>query len=129
MIGGGNVAFDVARSIVRQSEAVAGMSEAELRVALRKAATVLEELTARDTEAPDEVRIALDVAREAIRSGVPEVHMYCLESLDEIPAAREEIEEAEEEGIRLHTRYGPKANPRARRQGDRDRARQREPSL
>jgi formate dehydrogenase (NADP+) beta subunit len=108
VIGGGNVAFDVARSIVRQSEAVAGMSEAELRVALRKAASVLEELTAKDAEAPDEVRLALDVAREAIRSGVPEVHMFCLESLDEIPAAREEIEEAEEEGIRLHTRYGPK---------------------
>jgi ferredoxin len=50
----------------------------------------------------------LDVAREAIRKGVPEVHMYCLENLDEIPAAREEIEEAEKEGIKLHTRYGPK---------------------
>jgi NADPH-dependent glutamate synthase beta subunit-like oxidoreductase len=108
VIGGGNVAFDVARSIVRQSEAAAGMSEAELRVALRKAAAALEELTAKDAEAPDAVRLALDVAREAIRSGVPEVHMYCLESLDEIPAAREEIEEAEEEGIRLHTRYGPR---------------------
>jgi len=94
VIGGGNVAFDVARSIVRQSEKAAGMSEAELRVALRKAAAALEELTTKDAEAPDEVRIALDVAREAIRSGVPEVHMYCLESLDEIPAAREEIEEA-----------------------------------
>jgi NAD-dependent dihydropyrimidine dehydrogenase PreA subunit len=34
--------------------------------------------------------------------------MYCLESLDEIPAAREEIEEAEKEGIQLHMRYGPK---------------------
>ena len=62
----------------------------------------------KDAEAPDEVRLALDVAREAIRSGVPEVHMYCLESLDEIPAAREEIEEAEKEGIHLHTRYGPR---------------------
>jgi NAD-dependent dihydropyrimidine dehydrogenase PreA subunit len=50
----------------------------------------------------------LDVAREAIRKGVPEVHMYCLENVDEIPAAREEIEEAEREGIRLHTRFGPK---------------------
>jgi formate dehydrogenase beta subunit len=108
VIGGGNVAFDVARSVVRQSEMAAGMSEAELRVALRKAAAALEELTAKDAEAPDEVRLALDVAREAIRSGVAEVHMYCLESLDEIPAAREEIEEAEEEGIHLHTRYGPK---------------------
>ena len=54
------------------------------------------------------MRLALDVAREAIRKGVPEVHMYCLENLDEIPAAREEIEEAEKEGIRLHTRFGPK---------------------
>jgi NADPH-dependent glutamate synthase beta subunit-like oxidoreductase/NAD-dependent dihydropyrimidine dehydrogenase PreA subunit len=108
VIGGGNVAFDVARSIVRQSEKAAGMSEGELRVALRRAAAALEELTTKDAEAPDEVRIALDVAREAIRSGVPEVHMYCLESLDEIPAAREEIEEAEEEGIHLHTRYGPR---------------------
>src|SRR5579864_5103020 len=34
--------------------------------------------------------------------------MVCLENLDEIPAAREEIQEAEEEGIQLHTRYGPK---------------------
>jgi NADPH-dependent glutamate synthase beta subunit-like oxidoreductase len=108
VIGGGNVAFDVARSVVRQAETFAGMSEAELRVALHRAAAALEELTAKDAEAPDEVRLALDVAREAIRKGVPEVHMYCLENLDEIPAAREEIEEAEREGIRLHTRFGPK---------------------
>jgi formate dehydrogenase beta subunit len=108
VIGGGNVAFDVARSVLRQTEKFAGMSEAELREALRQAASALEELTVREPEAPDEVRLALDVAREAIRKGVPEVHMYCLESLDEIPAAREEIEEAEKEGIRLHTRFGPK---------------------
>ena len=108
VIGGGNVAFDVARSVVRQTEKIAGMNEAELRVALHHAAATLEELTARNPDAPDEVRLALDVAREAIRKGVPEVHMYCMESLDEIPAAREEIEEAEKEGIHLHTRYGPK---------------------
>ena len=108
VIGGGNVAFDVARSVVRQAEMFTGMSEGELRQALREAATALENLTAREPEAPDEVRLALDVAREAIRKGVPEVHMYCLENLDEIPAAREEIEEAEKEGIRLHTRFGPK---------------------
>lgn len=108
VIGGGNVAFDVARSVVRQAEHLAGMSEAELRTALHQAASALEQLTAREPEAPDEVRLALDVAREAIRKGVPEVHMYCLESLDEIPAAREEIEEAELEGIHLHTRFGPK---------------------
>ena len=108
VIGGGNVAFDAARSVVRQVEKFAGMSEAELRVALHQAAATLEALTAREPEAPDEVRLALDVAREAIRKGVPEVHMYCLENLNEIPAAREEIEEAEKEGIRLHTRFGPK---------------------
>jgi len=108
VIGGGNVAFDVARSVLRESERFAGMSETELRGALHQAAAALEQLTAREPEAPDEVRLALDVAREAIRKGVPEVHMYCLENLDEIPAAREEIEEAEREGIRLHTRFGPK---------------------
>jgi NADPH-dependent glutamate synthase beta subunit-like oxidoreductase len=108
VIGGGNVAFDVARSVVRQAEKFAGMSEAELRGALHQAASALEQLTAREPEAPDEVRLALDVAREAIRKGVPEVHMYCLENLDEIPAAREEIEEAEREGIRLHPRFGPR---------------------
>lgn len=108
VIGGGNVAFDVARSVLRQAEKLSGMSETELRTALHQAASALEQLTAREPEAPDEVRLALDVAREAIRKGVPEVHMYCLESLDEIPAAREEIEEAEKEGIRLHTRFGPK---------------------
>jgi formate dehydrogenase (NADP+) beta subunit len=108
VIGGGNVAFDVARSVLRQAEHLAGMSETELRGALHEAAAALEQLTAREPEAPDEVRLALDVAREAIRKGVPEVHMYCLENLDEIPAAREEIEEAEKEGIQLHTRFGPK---------------------
>jgi NADPH-dependent glutamate synthase beta subunit-like oxidoreductase/NAD-dependent dihydropyrimidine dehydrogenase PreA subunit len=108
VIGGGNVAFDVARSVVRQAEQFAGMSEAELRSALHQAASVLEQLTAREPETSDDVRLALDVAREAIRKGVPEVEMYCLESLDEIPAAREEIEEAEREGIRLHTRFGPR---------------------
>src|SRR5258708_30990037 len=84
------------------------MSKGGFGPALHKAAAALEKLRARERGAADEVRLALDVAREAIRKGVPEVHMYCLESLDEIPAAREEIEEAEKEGIRLHTRFGPK---------------------
>jgi len=108
VIGGGNVAFDAARSVVRQAEQFSGMSEGELRAALQQAAAALEQLTAHEPEAPDQVRLALDVAREAIRKGVTEVHMYCLESLEEIPAAREEIEEAEKEGIRLHTRFGPR---------------------
>ena len=108
VIGGGNVAFDVARSILRQAEMFAGMSETDLRSALREAAAALEQLTTQESETPDPVRLALDVAREAIRKGVPEVHMYCLENLAEIPAAHEEITEAEKEGIKLHTRFGPK---------------------
>lgn len=108
VIGGGNVAFDVARSMIRQADRLTDMTEAELRAALRAATGALEELTARESDVPSDVRVALDVAREAVRKGVPEVHMYCLESLNEIPAAREEIEEAEKEGIKLHTRFGPK---------------------
>jgi len=108
VIGGGNVAFDVARSVIRQADQLANMTEVELRAALRKATGALEELTEREVEVPTDVRVALDVAREAVRKGVPEVHMFCLENLNEIPAAREEIEEAEREGIKLHTRYGPK---------------------
>lgn len=110
VIGGGNVAFDVARSVIRQAERFAGMTESELRAALRTATATLESLTGAqpETEIPEDVRLALDVAREAVRKGVPDVQMYCLESLDEIPAAREEIEEAQHEGIQLHTRFGPK---------------------
>ena len=107
VIGGGNVAFDVARSVIRQTDRLADMEEADLRTALRRAAQALEELTARGIEPSSDIRAALDVAREAVRRGVPDVEMYCLENLDEIPAAREEIEEAERESIRLHTRWGP----------------------
>ena len=130
VIGGGNVAFDVARSVLRQTEQFAGMNEAELRGGLAPGRQRRwKQLTAREPEAPDEVRLALDVAREAIRKGVPEVHMYCLESLDEIPAAREEIEEAEKEGIRLHTRFGPKRILGARRQSRRHRTDQVQPRV
>ncbi len=108
VIGGGNVAFDVARSVVRQAEKFAGMSEAELRVALHQAAAALEELTAKDRKRPMKCGWRWTWRVKPSASGVPEVHMYCLESLDEIPAAREEIEEAEQEGIQLHTRFGPK---------------------
>src|SRR5208283_733124 len=52
VIGGGNVAFDVARSVVRQSEKMAGMSEAELREALHQAASALEQLTRANRKRP-----------------------------------------------------------------------------
>lgn len=72
VIGGGNVAYDVGRTVLRQ--------------------------------------ISLDAARTALRaSGVGEVHLCSLESLDEMPADDVEIIEGAEEGIRRHNSLGPKA--------------------
>ncbi|MDA1088313.1 MAG: FAD-dependent oxidoreductase [Verrucomicrobia bacterium] len=108
VIGGGNVAFDVARSLMRESERSEDLSEAELRVVLRRAASALESLTRDESDVPQDVRLALDAARAAVRKGVPEVHMYCLEDTREIPAAQDEIDEAISEGIQMHTRWGPR---------------------
>lgn len=52
--------------------------------------------------------VAVDVARTAVRSGADTVAMYCLESREIMPASAEEIEEAEGEGISIHTCFGPK---------------------
>jgi len=90
VIGGGNVAYDVARSAVRpagatsRSEALADMGRGE--------------------------QVAYDVARSALRlSSDKEVHVVCLESRDEMPADEIEIIEGEEEGIKLHSSRGPKS--------------------
>ncbi len=52
--------------------------------------------------------VAIDVARTAVRAGTDSVDLFCLESRDIMPASDEEIEEAEEENIKIHTCYGPK---------------------
>lgn len=89
VIGGGNVAYDVARSAVRPTP-----------VPLADAKSDMER-----TE-----RIAYDVARSALRlSGDKEVHVVCLESRAEMPADEIEIVEGEEEGIHLHASRGPRA--------------------
>jgi NADPH-dependent glutamate synthase beta subunit-like oxidoreductase len=88
VIGGGNVAYDVARSAVRRG-----------RVAMADAASDMERTT----------RIAYDVARSALRlSGDKEVHVVCLEARAEMPADEIEIAEGEEEGVRLHASRGPR---------------------
>ncbi|MGN0141965.1 MAG: FAD-dependent oxidoreductase [Roseburia sp.] len=51
--------------------------------------------------------VAVDVARTALRSGSGEVSMFCLESRDIMPAAKDEVEEAEEEGIKVNCGWGP----------------------
>jgi len=83
VIGGGNVALDVARTAARGGE----------QANLQRNLSIVQ---------------ALDVARSAIRFGAREVTVCSLESESEMPAAREEIEEAEREGIRFLHRVGPK---------------------
>ena len=52
--------------------------------------------------------MAVDVARTALRAGSGEVSMFCLESRDIMPAAKDEVAEAEEEGISVNNSWGPK---------------------
>ncbi len=71
VIGGGNVAYDVGRTVVRQ--------------------------------------ISMDAARTAKRAtGVAEVHLCSLESLEEMPADDIEIIEGQEEGVVRHNSLGPR---------------------
>ena len=95
VVGGGNVAFDAARTALR---AAAGAEAPE-------AGEPAEPGT------PDDARRAmtttLDVARAAVREGVLDVTVIALESPEEIPADPEEIAEAEGEGITILYRRGP----------------------
>ena len=52
--------------------------------------------------------VAIDVARTALRAGSDLVSMYCLESEAEMPAAKDEVDEAREEDIQLQCGWGPK---------------------
>lgn len=53
--------------------------------------------------------VAVDVARSAVRCNkAGEISMFCLESRAEMPAAADEVAEAEEEGIRVDCGWGPK---------------------
>ena len=94
VVGGGNVAMDVARSAARE---------------------VLREHGAADEVMPSDENVAavathemVDISLSALRMGAREVHIVCLEKRNEMPAAIEEIEEAETEGIIIHAGFGPK---------------------
>ncbi|MGZ4803890.1 MAG: FAD-dependent oxidoreductase [Acidimicrobiia bacterium] len=95
VVGGGNVAFDAARTALR---AAAAGDEAPAAVA--RSATS-------DEDARRAMTTTFDVARAARRAGVLDVTIIALESPDEIPADPEEIDEAEREGIRIVYRRGP----------------------
>jgi NADPH-dependent glutamate synthase beta subunit-like oxidoreductase len=90
VIGGGNVAYDVARSAVRP---LGPFNEEESQADIHRGESV-----------------AYDVARSAMRlSGEREVHVVCLESRSEMPADEVEVIEGAEEGLILHNSRGPRA--------------------
>jgi NADPH-dependent glutamate synthase beta subunit-like oxidoreductase len=95
VVGGGDVAMDAARTALRLGQLTAAQAGA------------LAESEARAEEEADAVHAALDVARTALRLGVADVRLIALESWEEMPASRFEIEEALEEGIQIFPRLGP----------------------
>ena len=94
VVGGGNVAVDVARTALRYAT-----SGAE-----REIPSGAQELLA----AWGYDNTLIDAARTALRLGARQVMMVSLERRPEMPAAREEVEAAEEEGIHLFPGRGPK---------------------
>jgi thioredoxin reductase/ferredoxin len=95
VIGGGNVAMDVARSAAREvvKQHAGGVEDVEPSV---------------ENVAAVATREMVDISLSALRMGAREVDIVCLERRDEMPAALEEIEEAEAEGIILYPGRGPK---------------------
>ena len=82
VIGGGNVAMDVARTAARLGQ---------------------------PAQSGGDLEVALDVARTAIRLGATdEVHCLVVEGRDEMLADPIEIEEAQEEGVIIHNHVAPK---------------------
>jgi len=52
--------------------------------------------------------VAIDAARVSARSGAERVYMFCLETRDIMPASREEVDDAEEDGVIVECGWGPK---------------------
>ena len=95
VVGGGNVAIDVARTVLRYASP-------ETREAIPEGAQQLLQTWGYDNA-------FLDAARTALRLGARHVQLVSLESRSEMPAHPDEVREAEEEGITLVPRRGPKA--------------------
>ena len=98
VIGGGNVAIDVARTAMREQQKQIGVSPGE--------AGLPDHLTSSEMDVA--MKEFMDVSRAALRMGAREVHLVCLESREEMPASEEEIEEGLHEGIKIHPSLGPK---------------------
>lgn len=87
VVGGGNVAIDVARAAVR---------------------LVHDPFDEAPSTEEKSLQPAIDAARMAMRAGAEEVHMVSLESRAQMPAWKGEVEEAEHEGIVVDNSWGPK---------------------
>jgi ferredoxin len=87
--------MDVARSAARE-------------VIRQHAAGVEEAVPSAENVSAVATREMVDISLSALRLGAREVNIVCLERRDEMPAALEEIEEAEAEGIKLYPGRGPK---------------------
>jgi NADPH-dependent glutamate synthase beta subunit-like oxidoreductase len=98
VIGGGNVAMDVARTALRQQQ--------RQTLDALSSSVLPDQLT--EPERDVVMKELMDVTRTAMRLGAREVHMVCLESRQEMPAFEEEIEEAELEGLKIQASRGPK---------------------
>jgi len=98
VIGGGNVAIDVARSAMREQQAklVADMANAG----------VPNEQTSSEMDVA--MKESMGVSRAALRLGARDVQLVCLESRAEMPASEEEIENGLLEGMKLRPSLGPK---------------------
>jgi NADPH-dependent glutamate synthase beta subunit-like oxidoreductase/NAD-dependent dihydropyrimidine dehydrogenase PreA subunit len=95
VIGGGNVAMDVARSAARE-------------VVRQHAGGVEDVVPSAENVSAVATKEMVDISLSALRMGAREVNLVCLERRNEMPAALEEIEEAEQEGIIIHPGFGPK---------------------
>ena len=89
VVGGGNVAIDVARSALRLVQEPGWNSGAA-------------------ESSAESLQPALDAARMALRSGAEQVSMVSLESREQMPAWKGEVVEAEHEGIVLENGWEPK---------------------
>lgn len=87
VVGGGNVAIDVARAAVRLVQEAADFP---------------------DSNEDKSLHTALDAARLALRTGAERVNLVSLESRAQMPAWKGEVEEAEHEGIFVDNGWGPK---------------------
>jgi formate dehydrogenase beta subunit len=91
VIGGGNVAMDVARSAARE--------------VVRRQEMQTEDWAKNLTAVASHEMV--DISLSALRMGASEVHIVCIERRNEMPAALEEVEEAETEGVIIHAGFGP----------------------